>query len=245
MAEESADVAASISELQALLLGTDGIDGFLRELAMLAARTLGEGLSCGITLQPNGRPLTVASSDTFASQMDELQYRLDEGPCLTAARTGREIRIDDLAGETRWRRYAVRALANGVRSSLSFPLGPPGKSAGALNFYSREPGFFGEMHTRQAAAFARDASTAVGVAARLAGQAALTDQLRASLASRSVIDQAVGVLMAEQRCGAGEAFGILRVASQNRNIKLRQVAEEVVSAVTGQRPQPPPFDPPG
>ena len=111
---------------------------------MLAAGTLGEGLSYGITLQPNGRPLTVASSDQLASQVDELQYGLDQGPCLTALRTGQEIRIDDLASETRCRRYAVCALVNGVRSSLSFPLATPGKTAGALNFYARGPGFFGE-----------------------------------------------------------------------------------------------------
>lgn len=126
MAEESADVAGSIAELQALLLGTESIDGFLRELAVLAARTLGESLSCGITLQPNGRPLTVASSDQFASQVDELQYGLDQGPCLSAVRTGQVVRIDDLSADTRWRRYAVRALAHGVRSSLSFPLGAAG-----------------------------------------------------------------------------------------------------------------------
>jgi hypothetical protein len=79
MAEGSPDVAASIAELRALLLGTESIDGFLREVAVLAAGTLGEGLSCGITLQPNGRPLTVASSDQLASQVDELQYGLDQG----------------------------------------------------------------------------------------------------------------------------------------------------------------------
>ena len=71
---------SSIAELQVLLLGTESVDGFLREVAGLAAGTLGNGLSCGITLQPNGRPLTVASSDGLASQVDELQYGLDEGP---------------------------------------------------------------------------------------------------------------------------------------------------------------------
>src|ERR1700761_8101133 len=70
---------------------------FPRELAVLAARTLGEGLSCGITLQPNGRPLTGASSDANAAQVDELQYGPDHGPCLTALRQGEEVRIDDLA----------------------------------------------------------------------------------------------------------------------------------------------------
>ncbi len=240
-----ADAGVSIAELQVLLLGTESVDGFLREVAGLAAGTLGNGLSCGITLQPNGRPLTVASSDGLASQVDELQYGLDEGPCLASLRTGQVVRIDDLAAEQRWPRYAGRALGYGVVSSLSYPTQVQGRPVGALNLYSRDPGFFGELQTRQAERFAQDASTAAGLAARMAQQAVLTDQLRASLASRPVIDRALGVIMGEQRCSAEFAFEILRRASQNRNIKLRQVAEEIIIRVTGQPSQPPPFDPPG
>lgn len=90
MAEEPADddVAASIAELQNLLLATSDIEDFLRELAALAARRVTSGSSCGITLQPNGRPLTVASSDTLADQVDEVQYSIGEGPCLHAMRSG-------------------------------------------------------------------------------------------------------------------------------------------------------------
>lgn len=53
----SGDDGVRWAELQALLLGTQSIDGFLQELATLAARTLGDDLSCGITLQPNGSPM--------------------------------------------------------------------------------------------------------------------------------------------------------------------------------------------
>ena len=116
MAGSSSDFTASITELQAVLLSTDSIDGFLRELAILAARQLGEGLSCGITMQPDGRPLTVASSDANAAQVDELQYGLDHGPCLTALRDGERIRIDDLVGDQRWhtaRRRRPRLRAGG------------------------------------------------------------------------------------------------------------------------------------
>jgi GAF domain-containing protein len=244
MAEDTADIAASITELQALLLDTDSIDGFLQELAVLAARTLGENTECGITLQPNGRPYTVASSGPLAVQMDEVQYGLDHGPCLAAIRTGDENRIDDLAADRRWHRYALRALAHGVRSSLSLPLTAQRTVVGALNLYSPSPGFFAEARTQQAQRLAREASVAVGIAARLAAQAVLTDQLRASLASRSVIDQALGVIMAEQRCTAEEAFAILRTASHNRNVKLRQVAHDIVTGITGKPPKPPPFNPP-
>ncbi|HEU5392937.1 MAG TPA: ANTAR domain-containing protein [Streptosporangiaceae bacterium] len=47
--------------------------------------------------------------------------------------------------------------------------------------------------------------------------------------------------MAQQRCTAADAFAILRTASQNRNIKLRQVAGQIVTGITGRPPQPPPF----
>jgi GAF domain-containing protein len=226
MTEEPADFRASIAELQAVLLGTASIDGFLQELASLAARELGEGLSCGITLQPNGKPLTVASSDASASQVDELQYGLDYGPCLTSLRQGELIRVEDLASDHRWADYAVRALAHGVRSSLSMPLAAQERTVGALNLYSDRPHFFGEAQTRLAERFAQDATIAV-----------------ASLASRAVIDQAIGVIMAEQRCDAASAFAILRAASQNRNIKLRQIAEQIITGITGRPPQPPPFSP--
>jgi GAF domain-containing protein len=245
MAGEPSDFSASIAELQAVLLGTESIDGFLRELASLASRGVGEGLSCGITLQPNGRPLTVASSDASAAQLDELQYGLDEGPCLASLRTGQQVRIDDLVTDQRWRSYAVRALAHGVRSSLSLPLITQGRSVGALNLFSTRPSFFGEAETRLAERFAQDATVAVGIAARLAAQAVLTEQLRASLASRSVIDQAVGIIMAQQRSTAADAFAILRAASQHRNVKVRQVAEQIVTGISGSPPQPPPFSPPG
>jgi len=101
------DVAASIVEMQALLLSTETIEDFLAELAGLAIRAVGEGLSCGITLQPNGRPLTVASTDALAARVDEVQYGLDEGPRLPALRTGTLVSIEDLASDHRWAAYAV------------------------------------------------------------------------------------------------------------------------------------------
>ena len=59
---------------------------------------------------------------------------------------------------------------------------------------------------------------------------------RHSPASRAVIDQALGILMGQNRCPAAEAFDILRTASQNRNVKLRDVAVQIVTAVSGQPP---------
>lgn len=123
MAGETSDFRVSVAELQAMLLGTESMDGFLPDVASLAARELGEGLSCGITSQPHGRPPTVASSDVNAAQIDELQYGPGDGPCLTALRTGTLVRIDDLASDQRWSDYApstrLAATARASRAAWS------------------------------------------------------------------------------------------------------------------------------
>ena len=171
MTAGSAGFAESIAELQAVLQGTENVDVFLRDLAVLAARSVGEDLSCGIMLQPGAAPQAVASSDLMASEVDELQYNLGRGPCLHSMRSGERVCIDDLVFDQRWWEYAVRALARGVRSSLSIPLSAQGNSVGAMNLYSDRPGFFGEAPTRLAEQFAAEATVAVSLAARLADQA--------------------------------------------------------------------------
>lgn len=205
---------------------------------------MGEGLSCGITLQPNGRPLTVASTDALAARVDEVQYGLDEGPCLHALRTGTLVSIEDLASDHRWAAYAATALQHGIRSSLSLPLSSGPVTLGAFNLYSLVAGSFGEAAISRAERFAQNASGALSIAIRLADHVALTDQLRAALASRSVIDQAIGVLMGQRGITAADAFAVLRTASQNRNIKLRALAAQIVEGAGAQPPQLPPFDPP-
>jgi GAF domain-containing protein len=240
-AESRDDLAVSAAELQALLLSTAGIEEFLQKVADLAASRVTAGLSCGITLRPGGRPLTVASSDELAATVDEVQYGIDKGPCLHAMRTGEVVHVPDTAGEPRWAGFEVRAAAHGVRSSLSIPLIADDKQLGALNLYAPVADAFGPAELRRAEGFASTASGALALAVRQAEQADLTAQLRAALASRAVIDQALGIIMAQERCTPGRAFEILRAASQNRNVKLRDVADSIVTSISGEPPRPPAF----
>ncbi len=119
----------------------------------------------------------------------------------------------------------------GARSSLSYPLIADGDSIGALNFYAttvQAPGL--ELQAR-AAAIAEHAAGALALALRLAERDDLIARLRLALSSRSTIDQAIGILMAEQHCSARAAFDLMRKASQSRNIKLRDVAAGIVAGV--------------
>jgi GAF domain-containing protein len=152
------------------------------------------------------------------------------------------VRVDDTAGETRWGGFAIRAAAHGVRSCLALPLVADGRNAGALNLYAQQTRAFGPPEARRAELVAQNASGALAMALRLASCVALTEQLQASLASRLVIDRAIGVIIARERCTQREAFEVLRSTSQNRNIKLREIAASVVASVRGEPPEVAPFE---
>jgi GAF domain-containing protein len=231
------------SELQDALLGTESVEKFLHEMAVLAVGLVGGDMSCGMTMQSDGRPVTVACSDPVAARIDELQYTLEEGPCLQAMRDGQAVRIDDTAEKARWPEFEAQAASQGIRSCLALPLIAEGGPTGALNLYAPSASAFGPAEAQRAAEFAHNASGALALAVRLASHAALIEQLRSSLASRTIIDQALGIIMARERCTQDRAFSILRSASQNSNVKLRDIATAIVTSISGESPSPPsPFE---
>ncbi len=235
----SNEMHADLIGLQNALLNTDNVDQFLHELAVLSTRVVTDGISCGMTLRQQGRPpATAAASDPLASQVDEVQYRTGDGPCLHAMRRAERVRIDDLARVDRSPRFCGQALSLGVRSCLAVPLIVDGEPVGALNLYACRPGAFGPAETRRADRFARHASGALTLALRMAYCADLNHQLRSSMVSRAIIDQALGVIMATERCPQERAFALLRSVSQNTNVKLRDLAVTIVTSVSGQPPGP-------
>ena len=64
----------------------------------------------------------------------------------------------------------------------------------------------------------------------------LAAQLNQALSSRAVIDHAIGIIMAESKVPAEQAFAALRRALNNRRMKLRELAAEIVTRVGGQAP---------
>src|ERR1700689_3545342 len=79
----------------------------------------------------------------------------------------------------------------------------------------------------------------MGLRSYLSAGRDLAAQLEHALRSRAVIDQAIGIVMAESRCDADQAFATLSRASNNRNMKLRDLATEIVMRVGGQPPSQP------
>jgi hypothetical protein len=141
-----------------------------------------------------------------------------------------------MPSETRWGPFPSQAAALGVRSSMSYPLVTGEATVGALNMYaftSLEPDV---GRNARAAQFADRAAGALSVGLRMAEQNSENANLRVALSSRTVIDQAIGILMAQQQCNAEDAFAILRQASEGRNVKLRDVATQIVAGVEPRSP---------
>jgi GAF domain-containing protein len=242
--QEVRDLAAALTVLTDLMLATPSVDDLLGDLARLAADVVAPPAACGVTLRRNSHPVTVATSAALASDLDEAQYDSGEGPCVQAMYTGEAVSVPDFTAESRWGAFPSNALAYGIRSSLSLPLEVDGDTRGAMNLYARAREAFAADAERRATLFAAQASAALTVVTRQARHVELTAQLRGALASRTVIDQAIGILMAQQRCDADTGFGLLRAASQHQNRKLREVARDIVRAVGGEEPYPGPFTEP-
>jgi GAF domain-containing protein len=231
-------LASAYGQLLGLLVEAPDVDAFLDQMVRLAADVVTPAAACGLTVRRDGQPFTAASSNDLAAQVDEIQYRADEGPCLDALRTSTVIQVDDLGQEERWDDFRSHAAAHGVVSSLSLPLAVEGETLGALNLYSTTPAAFAGQHGIHAVALAERSAAALTVNLRQIRQAQVQHQLADAMVSSSVIDQAIGVLMGQQRCTAGTAFDLLRQASQHRNRKLRDIAAEIVTHVSGEPPQP-------
>ena len=122
---------------------------------------------------------------------------------------------------------------------MSLPLASQDQTLGAMNFYGFErPDMFAVAERQPYEVFAAQAAGALQIAGLRHRDAELVNQLETALSSRSVIDQAIGVLMAQQRCTAEEAFDLLRAHSQNSQRKLRDLAADLITRVSGQPPEP-------
>jgi GAF domain-containing protein len=236
--DDTTDAAYDSGSVMQWLLEMDTLEDFLQTLADAALRlTRAEG--AGLTVERDHRPTTVVSAGPAAPKLDEKQYGQDDGPCLQALRTGKEVFVEDMFGETRWGDYPAYAAASGIRSSLSLPIASRSDTAGALNLYAGPPNAFANCDFAELRSLAAQASGAIALAQRLADAQVFADQMRAAMRSRTVIDQAMGVIMGQRRCTADEAFGILRSASQHRNVKLRDLCAEMITNLTGEPPATP------
>ncbi|WP_170208532.1 GAF and ANTAR domain-containing protein [Micromonospora pisi] len=177
----------------------------------------------GVTVFDSSGLSLKASTGALVLGMDAAQRTVREGPCLDAAATRATVRSDDLTSDVRWPRLAPHAAEVGVRSALALRLFVTDRPLGVLSIYATTAGAFGQVAEATGSLLAAHAAVAIAAMS-------VQFELRTALESRDLIGQAKGVLM--ERCGvtAEEAFKWLTVTSQRSNIKLRDVARELMTS---------------
>jgi GAF domain-containing protein len=214
------DFAAMARELQS----QQSERGTLRAVCALAKDLLKADEASFTTVQ-HGRFRTLAMTGELPLRIDEIQYALDEGPCVDAFVGGTTYRIEDLRTDQRWPRFAREATERtAVRSMLSHHISVDGDTLGSLNLYAVRPSAFGPTEEEVGQVFATHAALAVQ-AVRAQDRA---HHLEVALKSNRRIGTAVGILMARNGWTEEDAFTSLRRHSQDHNIRIAQIAEQVI-----------------
>jgi hypothetical protein len=198
------------------------------EAIVRSAPDLVEGCDhASLMLHRDGRFYTVASSDEIAARIDAFEREIGEGPCLDAIRDESVFHDADLEDGSPWPHLAKRVLAETpVRSMAGFRIrtGDETGTSGALNLFSDTPGGLTERAVDQGIVLA----SFISVALVASDERRSAQTLRAGLESNREIGKAMGLLMAFHKVSDEEAFGMLRRASQDMNMKLSDVARQVV-----------------
>ena len=200
----------------------------LRTVVDCALRIVPGAEEGSITLVTGRRRVrSQAASSPLCERVDAVQEEVGDGPCLETAFDQHTVLVPDLATDDRWPRFSRRAAELGVRSMLSFQLYVDGDNLGALNLFSRSVAAFDDRSVLVGELFAAHAAVAYSAAQR-------ESALERALASRELVGQAQGILMERGRLTADQAFAALQRASQERNVKLAEVARRLVE--TGDLP---------
>jgi GAF domain-containing protein len=199
------------------------IDAILRSATATAVELI-SGVDCAdvLLISRPDRFQSMAATSQLAVDVDDLQQRFHEGPCLDAALGHSVIVCNDLREDSRWPLFAKSAIAAGVHALLSFQLYTHNSRMGALNLF----GFTPDVFTAEAEALGAMLATHVANALIASDK---ERQFQSALNSRDIIAQAKGMIMERFDVDAVRAFDLLTRVSQNSNVRVADVAAEIVA----------------
>ena len=200
----------------------------LTEITDIGNRAIAGSEAASVTLIRGGEPHTVAYQGQMAMDAEQLQYDRGYGPCMDAGRAALVFVVPDMRTEERWPDYARHVLDVGVLSSLSVPLPFQGATIGAMNFYSAQPEAFHDDDVALGEEVASFSAVAVANADHGAREEEDAANMRRAMDSRATIEQAKGILMERRKVTGDLVFAVLSRASQESNVKSRDVADHLV-----------------
>jgi transcriptional regulator with GAF, ATPase, and Fis domain len=216
-------LAGQLSELARALQNGCDFEATLATMVHAAVDLIPGAAAASIAVAQKHRTITShAPSSDLPQEVDTLQEKYGQGPCLDAAYQDRVVRVADLRHEPRWPVFAPAAAEAGAKSMLWFQLWIEADNLGALNVYGAQAHAFDAESEEIGLLVAAHAAVAFAEAKKISG-------LQESVATRDLIGQAKGILMERFKITAQQAFLILTTASSRTNLKLREVAQQLTT----------------
>lgn len=243
MTREAA-LARTFVELADTLVADFAVVDLLTRLADRCVEAL-DVETAGIMLAaPDGHLRVMASSSETMRVLELFEIQTQEGPCLDCHHTGLPVANQDLAAvDGRWPRFTAEAVAAGFHSAHALPMRLRGTVIGALNLFRAGSGEMAAADFEVAQAFA-DVATIAILQHRAAHEAqVINEQLTHALNSRVLIEQAKGMIAERLGLDMERSFTALRTHARNHNVRLADVADEIIRgtvAPSALDPLPPP-----
>lgn len=174
-----------------------------------------------ILVGKRGRLELVAATDPVVERLDVAQQTAGTGPDVDLMNDRLGVLVPDTRLDRRWPAWAKEAAALGIRSMMGTRLYTKDATVGTLNLYDHRESYFDVDDQAVAHVLARHAAIALARTRRL-------DDLWQAIDARKRIGQAQGILMERYGLNEDQAFQVLVRYSQDQNIKLRDVAEDLV-----------------
>lgn len=212
--------AALSTQLGRQILTSDGLEQALHTAAEKVPAVVGVD-AASITLREQGRWRTAASTHNQIVQADQLQYELDQGPCVDATADEEHYVVPDLARDPRWGQWGPQAARLGLGSILAVHVNITAKPVGALNLYtwSRRPYDADDIYLGYLVADQIGATL---------GAVLKIENMGIGMTQRTSIGQAQGIVMEHYDMDAEPAWRAMVRVSQDNNIKIRDLATEII-----------------
>ena len=206
----------------------------LRRIVVQVTRVIPGSDGAALSIGPPGEATAFAAHGPSARAGDGAQAAAGEGPTAEAYRTGKPCHASDLRADGRWPRLARAVARGGARDVLAVPITAlDGTAAGVLTVYADAAGSLDPTAVEVSAWLAVVAGTLLRATAEHERLLGLAEQLNRALETRSLIEQARGIVMATCSVDADEALGILRRASSTSNRRMADIAREVIDTRGG------------
>ncbi len=223
-------MSAALARVTGELVDSNDVTATLQLLVLGCADALDDSPTGVLALGADGRLELMAASSHVAAELELYHSQVDEGPALDAIRSGVLLQaVDSRAIAAAWPSMVEVIASAGVRSIIAAPMRWHGRNFGALNVFRLTEGSLTAESISAIQGLADLAALSIAYSHVSPQETELTDALQRALDGRTVIEQAKGVIAAQDGVSLAVAFRGLIGAAEEDGISLPGVSTRVVA----------------